>query len=74
MGIGKRFVKSHKDPQGAPPGTYEQTTDFKKHKDSRAYTFGISREAYKNVYVKENTTIDKCVPGPGAYQPNYRPK
>ena len=33
-----------------------------------AYTFGISREAYSKVFIKENPPVDKAIPGPGAYK------
>ena len=37
-----------------------------------SFSFGISREAYSKVYIKENLPIGKNVPGPGTY--NLEPK
>jgi len=37
-------------------------------KGRRAYSFGISREAYNKVFDERNTSPDSCVPGPGSYQ------
>jgi hypothetical protein len=37
------------------------------------YSFGISHEYYKKVYVPENKqTPDECTPGPGAYDSKYK--
>jgi len=54
-----------------PPGTYNPIESLKRVLPSRAYTFGISREAYQKVFSKQNTISDPSVPGPGAY-PVYR--
>lgn len=36
------------------------------------YTFGISREFYRKVYVPEAKQMpDDCVPGPGTYDTKY---
>jgi hypothetical protein len=43
------------------PSDFEQI-----HK--RGHSFGISREAYTKVYVKDNPVSDKAVPGPGSYE------
>lgn len=51
------------------PTTYPPKSDFDHgHPHGRAFTFGIAREAYLKVYVKENPPSDKSIPGPGAYQ------
>lgn len=42
-------------------------SDFTKAPKSQAFSFGLSREYFKNVYLKENPPIPKAVPGPGAY-------
>ena len=61
-----------------PPTTYNLKSDFKKQPSSKAYSFGISREAYENVsgshidikvYLKEHPARDKNIPGPGTYKP-----
>ena len=37
------------------------------------YTFGISREYYKKVYVPEAKQVaDDCSPGPGTYDTKYK--
>jgi hypothetical protein len=36
---------------------------------SRAYSFGLSREFFKKVYLKENPPLDLKLPGPGHYSP-----
>ena len=33
----------------------------------KAYSFGLSREHFRKVYVKENLQADDSVPGPGSY-------
>jgi hypothetical protein len=40
-------------------------SEFSKTPTSKAISFGIAREAYTKVYLKENPTIDPSVPGPG---------
>lgn len=37
---------------------------------SRAFSFGLSREHFKKVYIKENPQADASVPGPGQYDHN----
>jgi hypothetical protein len=50
------------------PGSVEIRGIFDKGSPRvRAYSFGLSREFYKKVYIKENLTSDPNVPGPGAY-------
>jgi hypothetical protein len=34
----------------------------------RAFSFGLSREHFKKVFLKENILSDPCVPGPGQYR------
>ena len=34
----------------------------------KAYSFGLSREHFRKVYIPENPQIDPSVPGPGRYQ------
>lgn len=50
------------------PTAYNPSSDFDiTNPHGRAFSFGISREAYSKVYVKENPVSDKSIPGPGAY-------
>jgi hypothetical protein len=54
--------------KGPSPVTYDVTkqSDFQmRNNKSRAYTFGMSREFFKKVYLKENPPVDPRVPGPG---------
>lgn len=50
------------------PTAYKQPTDFDHNTPhGSAFSFGIAREAYAKVYVKENPVADKSIPGPGTY-------
>lgn len=49
------------------PVEYKIPSGFQKWAKSRAYTFGISREFFSKVYLRENPPKDPCVPGPGKY-------
>ncbi len=50
------------------PTTYKALSDFDSgNPHGRAFSFGIAREAYSKVYVKENPPNDKSIPGPGTY-------
>ena len=51
-----------------PPNTYDLISQFGKKCPTKAFSFGISRDAYTKVYQKGNTSPDKQVPGPGTYQ------
>ena len=33
----------------------------------RAFSFGLSREHFKKVFIRENLQVDPSVPGPGSY-------
>jgi hypothetical protein len=51
------------------PGSVEMRGMFDKGSPrSKAFSFGLSREHYKRVFVKENLQADPSVPGPGRYQ------
>lgn len=51
-----------------PPTTYNYKSDFDRTSPhGRAFSFGIAREAYSKVYIKENPVADKSIPGPGTY-------
>jgi len=50
------------------PTAYAQKSDFDKgDPHARAFSFGIAREAYSKVYIRENPPLDKSIPGPGTY-------
>ncbi len=34
---------------------------------AKAFTFGMSRDCYKKVFVKDGAQVDPVVPGPGKY-------
>lgn len=62
--------------QASPsPGDYERTSDFDignpdtgtQMTKAGVYTFGVSREAYKKVYLPKAKVTDPLLPGPGAY-------
>ena len=53
------------------PGTYDMPSDFDGSGSmnmTKAFSFGISREAYEKVYVPtQKGNPDKSMPGPGSY-------
>ena len=53
-----------------PPNSYQFATDFVKNPGSKAFSFGIAREAYSKVYLKEHPSdaFKKAIPGPGSYK------
>lgn len=50
------------------PTNYNKASEFSPNKTSKAFSFGIAREAYSKVYIKEHPNRDPNVPGPGQYQ------
>ena len=42
-------------------------SDFSKQPPGLAFSFGIARDAYSKVFIKENPPRDPAVPGPGQY-------
>jgi hypothetical protein len=50
------------------PTSYNKKSDFNPTATAKAFSFGIAREAYSKVYIKENPPRDPSVPGPGQYQ------
>lgn len=51
------------------PGSVEMRGAFDKGSPRvRAFSFGLSREHFKRVFLKENLQTDPCVPGPGQYR------
>lgn len=49
------------------PSLYNIKSEFSSTPVSKAISFGIAREAYSKVYIKESPPIDKSIPGPGQY-------
>jgi len=49
------------------PTNYNLKSEFNPTPGNKAYSFGIAREAYSKVYIKEHPPRDPSVPGPGAY-------
>ena len=51
------------------PGSYRLQSDFDPESSmnkSKAFSFGISREAYEKVYIpSQKTSVQKDIPGPG---------
>ena len=55
-----------------PPDAYTLPSDFDGEKsfmnNSRAFSFGISRDAYEKVYIpSRKISTDPTIPGPGKY-------
>ena len=48
-----------------PPDLYTLKSEFVKNPSAKAYSFGIAREAYSKVYIKEQPPMDRAIPGPG---------
>ena len=58
---------------GVPsPNSYQTKSDFCKNPGKNAFSFGIAREAYEKVYLKEHPSQagKKSIPGPGSYKVN----
>ena len=67
------FIVNNEIENVPAPTTYQQRSDFDRSQPfASAFSFGIARDAYAKVYIKENPPTDKSIPGPGAYQ--VRPK
>ena len=54
--------------EGAAPTNYYMKSQFTGAPKTKAYSFGISREAYTKVHTKGGGATDRGVPGPGTYQ------
>lgn len=68
FGYGNRSNFSFKA-NSPPPNRYDLPSLFKdQNLAGLRYTFGIAREAYAKVYLKQHPHKDGCVPGPGAYE------
>ena len=53
--------------QRPDPTSYQLSSSFNIDTKSKAYTFGISREAFRKVYVTGARPRDPSIPGPGTY-------
>lgn len=47
------------------PSQYPMKSEFQSTPTAKAKSFGIAREAYSKVFLKENPPMDKSIPGPG---------
>lgn len=56
------FIMTDESPA---PNSYSQKSIFINTPSSKAFSFGIAREAYSKVYIKEHPARDPNVPGPG---------
>lgn len=66
FGIGERANVVHRE-RSPPPNTYTLPSDFTKSNKGQVFSFGICRDAYAKVYVKESPAKDPSLPGPGTY-------
>lgn len=69
LGYGRRFdsllnVATLNSPS---PNRYTLDSQFIKDQKTRAFSFGLSRDHFKKVFIKENLLPDSSVPGPGQY-------
>lgn len=69
LGYGKRFgnLLNPATLASPPPTRYDLGSMFKKDTVAQAFSFGLSRDHFKKVYIKEDMHTDPCVPGPGKY-------
>ncbi len=70
LGYGRRFESLINPAMMAspPPTRYTLNSAFGgRSPQSRAFSFGLSRDHFKKVYIKENEYTDPIVPGPGTY-------
>ena len=67
-GVSNRIKKINMGLALSPsPSQYNMKSEFDPNKSSKAFSFGIAREAYTKVYIKEQPPPDKSIPGPGQY-------
>jgi len=60
-----RFIFLNKKDDAPSPQKYTLPQTL----SNKSYSFGISREKFKKVFLKENPTQDPLIPGPGTYSP-----
>lgn len=63
----KEFISNDILDDSPPPTNYNMKSEFNPSPTTKAWSFGIAREAYSKVYIKENPLADASVPGPGQY-------
>jgi hypothetical protein len=51
--------------ESPPPNLYNMKSEFNMTPGAKAFSFGIAREAYSKVYIKEHPPRDPNIPGPG---------
>lgn len=67
FGFGNRFMTTERH-SSPPPNSYNLPALFNMAQlKGNAYTFGVSREAVRKVFIKTNPTCNIVVPGPGTY-------
>ena len=66
FGVGDRFkVRPDESP---PPGSYDAPTQFKHTQKARAFSFGLTRNAFHKVYLKNKPVPDTAgKPSPATY-------
>jgi Sperm-tail PG-rich repeat len=69
LGYGRRFdsLLNPATLASPSPNRYTLESTFQRAPKSRAFSFGLSRDHFKKVYIKENPQVDASVPGPGQY-------
>eukprot|EP00349_Pseudokeronopsis_sp_Brazil_P010733 CAMPEP_0202971670 /NCGR_PEP_ID=MMETSP1396-20130829/29436_1 /ASSEMBLY_ACC=CAM_ASM_000872 /TAXON_ID= /ORGANISM="Pseudokeronopsis sp., Strain Brazil" /LENGTH=70 /DNA_ID=CAMNT_0049701287 /DNA_START=127 /DNA_END=339 /DNA_ORIENTATION=- len=70
MGYGEKgyYISfAAKQSHSPSPERYDLPSSFVK---TKAFSFGLSKEHFQRVYLKENPPHDRSVPGPGAYYNN----
>ncbi|CDW73627.1 UNKNOWN [Stylonychia lemnae] len=66
IGFGRRFGGLINKSEAPSPHKYNVTSiDF--HDKTKGYQFGMSRDRFAKVYLKEHPPHDLTIPGPGAY-------
>jgi len=64
IGYGNRYNFS-KGSISPGPTQYNMKSDFNGVPGAKAFSFGIAREAYSKVFIKEAPPNDRSIPGPG---------
>lgn len=61
------FYKWYRIAVTPAPCQYNLRSEFSPTPGTKAFSFGIAREAYSKVFIKEQPPMDKSIPGPGQY-------
>lgn len=67
FGCGSRTTFQPSRDSSPSPGEYDSYSVFNNRKKGEMFSFGISREAYRKVFIKNGPTLDAAIPGPGTY-------